>query len=1380
MSNGCRLYFRFLICFCFYGQFAFAQLGSGTEAISTAQGLSQGLINDMIQDKEGFIWIATKGGLNRYDGYTFKIFTNDPEDTSSISSNAVSNLLEDSKGRIWVGTYDGGVNVYYKKTGRFLRIAKKSGDLNGLSSNRIISAMIELPNGSILVCPQGGNMNIISLPDNGIDPPSITQVSAPEQREILGVGKDDKDFIWIGTTDSSIYVFNPSSFSFDLLSNGRTLTDLIERVGTRLTARTSQPFFLKPFPENPEDGVAFIDSTGHLHPGFFSNESAGGLMLNKRFPLKPGTSGDTFFDSQGMKAGADLNDVFILHLRSAVKNQGLKSLLLDRSGILWVGTLGHGIYKYRIEPGRFKPILPKWSLQRLTVLNKDVIYVQGWRETKTLNADGAEYPNPLQALVGNSVTTVVLQTKRGDYWTYAFDKKTLRHYTASLQLEATYHEPVNATRTEQLQPMIEDSKGRIWLCGANGTLARIDPISGKLSKFVINIERNTGTQSLAQTNAFYEDGQGIFWLGTEHGFARLNFKNDAAAPEVKWYKNIPNNTSSLSYNYVSWFMDDPITTDYLWVCTKGGGLNRMEKSTGQFIRYTTKQGLPNDVVYGVLTDKAGNIWGSTNKGLFCLMAGEKEEQSMFRVFSTIDGLQADEFNTNALAKLSNGKLAFGGINGLNIFDPQKVLSSGFMPQVFITSIQIGNTVLAPGDETGVLKETIEQSSAITLSHFQDVLTLEFSSLDFTAPHQNKYRYQLVGIDKDWVESGTRRTATYLHLPPGDYVFKVQGSNSQSMWSNSVAELKIAVTPPWWRTWWAYLVYVLLIGLALRTYFLFRINKAKLQSQLHYEKQEAKRVRELDTLKTQLYANITHEFRTPLTVIMGMAKQVKSKPEEHLDNGMEMIVRNGQHLLDLVNEMLDLSKLEDGKMTLHLINGDVINFLRYIVESFQSLAAGQQKQFHFLSDTDELTVAYDAEKLRQIITNLLSNALKFTPEKGNVYVSISQEEAKDADQTILVLKVKDTGIGIPENQVQNVFDRFYQLDNSHTRKAEGTGIGLALTKELVKLMNGTIAVKSPPVGATKGTEFIITLPLTKVHTAVNENIPTAQTIEKDVVAPLPTQKKEYVNGHITKDKSAPILLLVEDNVDVVAYTASCLPDYKLSVGKDGQEGFDIAVELIPDLIITDVMMPIIDGFEMCRKLREDERTSHIPIIMLTAKADMQSKLEGLEQGADVYLEKPFNKEELLLRIRKLLEQRKKLQQYYSQQMGIMADTETISVHSQRDIEEGKEHEFVKKVREIVEANFTNYEFSVEQLCRQVFMSHSQLHRKLEALTNCSPNKFIKLVRLQKAKTLLANPALPIGTIALDCGYIDPGYFARVFKQEYGLTPHEWRAGEMIRD
>jgi DNA-binding response OmpR family regulator/two-component sensor histidine kinase len=477
-------------------------------------------------------------------------------------------------------------------------------------------------------------------------------------------------------------------------------------------------------------------------------------------------------------------------------------------------------------------------------------------------------------------------------------------------------------------------------------------------------------------------------------------------------------------------------------------------------------------------------------------------------------------------------------------------------------------------------------------------------------------------------------------------------------------------------------------------------------------------------------------------------------------------------------MLDLSKLETGNMSLQLVKGDVINFLRYIVESFNSLAESQHKQVHFLSSMDVLVITYDPEKLRQIVSNLLSNALKFTPEKGNIYISISEENnLKDASGSILVMKVKDTGIGIPEDQLQHIFDRFYQLDNSLTRKIEGTGIGLSLTKELVKLMEGRIEAKSPPTGSNKGTEFTVWLPVKRIAPEVNDQTSFKTSLEQ--IQPMLTEvatKPERVNEVMVNEK--PLILLVEDNADVVAYTASCLPEYRLAVGKDGREGFEIASEIIPDLVITDVMMPFVDGFELCRKLRTDEHTSHIPIIMLTAKADIESRMEGLEQGADAYLEKPFHKEELLLRIRKLLELRKNLQQLYIKQAGLVVpQTDEVQTTSPEPIAaiQKTEDDFVKKVTQVIEAHFTDEQFTVEQLCKQVYMSHSQLHRKLEALTGCSPNKFIRMIRLNRATTLLKDPSLSISSIALECGYNDPGYFARVFKQEYGITPQEWRVG-----
>jgi signal transduction histidine kinase/DNA-binding response OmpR family regulator/ligand-binding sensor domain-containing protein len=1336
-----------------------AQNGPAYETVSIAEGLSQGMVYDILQDREGFIWVGTKDGLNRYDGYSFKVFTNDPSNPKSLSSNSINKLFEDSKGRIWVGTENEGLNIYDKKTGHFLRIKHSTANANALSGNAI-KCMEELPGGGMLIAADDGKLNIITLPDHFLDKnagPAITTVAMPNHTNVYGMGNDKDKNTWIGGMDGTVYKFDVSKNEFtrlpgaQLLNNGYLTKEQDILINGHL------------YLYNGKEATALFDT---------NKKPEGNLLFRPNQSLWDKHHRETsFYDvtpwgkEKRIQWGLKLPDKRIIY-----------PFMFDRSGIIWCGTVGYGLRKYQVDKNRFNAQFFGYSIYSILPNTTSDIFLGDvgyrWKRIKNKIIEEDAFANlPQVTQLDNFIIT-----KSGDYWLKSDNKGYFKYNPATNQL--TPYPSINHYQgIGSKQPMMEDSKRQVWFAGLGGILMLLNTTTEKITTLNINTNPVKKLPRSAITTALYEDKNGQFWIGTIEGFANVQLANTTGTEtQIKWYYN-KSQPNSLNYNYVSCFLDDPFNADYLWVGTKGGGLNRLEKSTGNFVQLTVKDGLPDNVVYGLLTDDAGNIWGSTNRGIFCLSFPIKGniESRAFRNFTKEDGLQDNEFNTNAYKKLPDGTLAFGGVNGMNVFNPKEILSKNYQPPVFITNILIGNLPVAPNDNTGVLNNAIEQTASITLNHLQDILTLEFSSLDFTAPAQNKYRYQLVGIDKEWVESGNRRTATYLHLPSGNYVFNVQGSNSQGLWSNQITELKIRVLPPWWRSWWAYLLYAVLVGLVVRAYFKFSVNRAKLKSQLVFEQEEAKRIKELDSVKTQLYANITHEFRTPLTVILGMANQVKDNPENYLDEGMDMIVRNGNNLLNLVNEMLDLAKLEEGKMTLQLVNGDVINFLRYVVESFQSLAAGQQKQFHFLSDTDELMVAYDAEKLRQIITNLLSNALKFTDAKGNVYVSISREQVAAPGQVGLVLKVKDTGIGIPEGQVEHIFDRFYQLDNSHTRKAEGTGIGLALTKELVKLMGGSITVKSPPVGATRGTEFSILLPLQK---AVMEEGDTAmQAVAHEApAAPVPaTRRSFFIGDEQALPATTPLVLLVEDNVDVVAYTASCLPQYKLAVGKDGKEGFEIAVAIIPDLIITDVMMPLIDGFEMCRKLRQDARTSHIPIIMLTAKADIQSRLEGLEQGADVYLEKPFHKEELLLRIKKLLELRKNLQQYYSTQIGIAqpagagAATDAVTAPAA----EPAEHAFVKQVREIVEANFANYEFNVEQLCKLVFMSHSQLHRKLEALTGCSPNKFIRLVRLNKARELLSNPSLSITSVAMDCGYNDPGYFARVFKQDTGVTPQEWR-------
>ncbi|MET0462359.1 MAG: ATP-binding protein [Chitinophagaceae bacterium] len=1332
------------------------------QTISTAQGLSQGMVFDLLQDREGFIWVGTKNGLNRYDGYSFKVFSTDPYDPKSLSSNTILKLFEDSKGRIWIGTQDAGLNVYDKRSGRFVRITNKISDAASLSGNTI-RLMDELRDGRMLVAADGAGLNIVDLPASGDAKPHITRLTLPNDVTIFGLGKDKDDQMWVGGMDRAVYRFDPARNSFIKLENGQLLhTGILTQDGSVVINRN----------------VYLSDGKKILSPLFdTARYGAGNIVLREWKPLS-----DNYYGECGSYDISRLEEEKPLQwdLKLGEHTPIAYPFILDRSGILWSGSAGYGLRKYNVATSKFKTLLAGTSVRWIVPDAAGNIFAGNYQHEWTKLIKDSAHKNPFPSRQPLDELDNFVITNTGDFW-FRTEKKGFLHYTHSGEL-TEYPLLTRHAGAGEKQLIVEDRKGRIWFPGRGGKLALIDPVTKRIDSFSINTKVSRSILPQAVITAFYDDGQGTYWIGTQEGFASVTLNKENKSDQITWYYNNSNSRNSLSYNHVACFMNDPSKPDqYLWICTKGGGLNRLDKKTGNFFHLTSKNGLPDDVVYGVLSDNDANIWGSTNNGLFCLMANKTGDSTKwsFRNFTKSYGLQDNEFNTGSYAKLKNGNLAFGGVNGLNVFDPKEILSSGFTPNVFITGILVNNLPVSAGDQTGVLENTIEQTKKITLDHQQDIITLTFSSLDYTAPSQNKYRYQLVGIDKNWVESGTRQTATYLHLPSGNYTFNVQGSNSQGIWSDKIHELNIKILPPWWLSWWAYLAYAALVLLVIRAYFKFSVNRERLKAQLYLEKLEGKRVKELDTAKTQLYTNITHEFRTPLTVIMGMAQQVVNNPHEQFESRMNMIIRNGQSLLNLVNEMLDLSKLETGKMQLQLSNGDIINFLRYIVESFHSFGEGEQKQFHFLTDIDALYVSYDPEKMRQIIVNLLSNALKFTPEKGNIYINVAKAEPDpNKPEVTLIIKVKDTGIGIPDDQLLHIFDRFYQLDNSHTRKAEGTGIGLALTKELVKLMGGEIAVKSPASGTTKGTEFTITIPMLKTEEAliqVHELISTGKelpvTLTKEVHSP------EIQNSHT--HSTAPTILLVEDNPDVVAYTASCIPEYRLAIGKDGREGIAIATEIIPDLIITDVMMPFVDGFELCRRLREDERTSHIPIIMLTAKADLASKLEGLQQGADVYLEKPFQQEELQVRIKKLLELRITLQTYYLRKAGISsalvdsAVEEPVSVPEETKTEDA----FVRKVRSAVEDNLTNTDFTVEQLCKLVFMSHSQLHRKLDALTGHSPNRFIRVVRLNKAKELLRETSDSIASIALDCGYSDPGYFARVFKQDTGSAPQDWRVENM---
>jgi signal transduction histidine kinase/DNA-binding response OmpR family regulator/ligand-binding sensor domain-containing protein len=1337
--------------------------------LSTEDGLSQGMIYTILQDSDGFIWMGTKDGLNRYDGTTFKVFTNEPENPASISGNTVTALYEDSKGYIWAASQNAGLNIYDKKTGIFHHIYQATDQQKGLSGNDVWE-ILEDDKGNFILSISGMELNIFSLEDAFFEKgtlPEIQRVRLPlqshplpnEPYDIRNIYKDNENKIFVvgdeylyqlDIADMSVYQVAPTDSSFyDMYFQ--------EDGSTWAFRRNGQLFYLD---DNDTIGIANF-GIRHLD---FTVEGGAQYVLHRDF-------------LRYFKFNASTKEIPTYQAVNVGESPGV--MIKDRSGLLWVGTKGYGIFTLNTKARRFSHLARGQSVSSLFIFDNkltatDFSPVWFHPEGEAIRVPGKEHKaDLLKAIPLSANSTFYKYFVRGPNQ-YLYEKK-WEGKKSVFAFNADFSQDI-------FDPVILSRKGQIIAAGADNKLAVIDTTNGDYRIYDLDDEMIVDAQeqddpkpSKAIITTLYEGDQHVLWVGTDQGIITVETLAGSQKLKISRYQNDQSDPSSLSYNHVSCFMPDPLAPQqFLWVSTRGGGLNKMNLKTRKFIRYSTQNGLPDNVVYGTLSDQNGNIWGSTNKGLFCMTPSEGGQAYTFRNFRKEDGLQEDEFNANAYVKLPDGRLAFGGVNGINVFDPKLVLQEDYKPPIYITEIAINNQAVTPFDSTGLLEYMPEYTTQLTLRPGQDILSIRYASLDFRGADHIQYRYQMKGLSDEWVEVGHQQSASFIQLNPGNYQFSVQGTNSQNQWSDQVATVSIRVLAPWYLTTWAYLLYGILIVGAIGLYYRFSIHRAKLKQQLSFEKQEAVRVRELDALKTRLFTNLTHEFRTPLTIIIGMAQQVKDNPREHFTEGVNMILKNGQNLLGLVNKMLSLSKLESGKMTLNLQQAEIVMFLRNMVESFRSYAGNKEIQLHFLSEVDELMMDFDSDKLHQVISNLISNAFKFTPEGGHVYFIIRQE------RDTLSIRIKDTGCGIAAVEQDKIFDRFYQTDNSSTRLYEGTGIGLALCKDLITLMDGQISVQSPPTGARKGTEFTVILPIRReafiaeAEQAGLENALSNELIDNkklSVKIREATKSSPETQAVQAEHPRGAFILLVEDNADVAAYIASCLGNYQLAVAENGQEGLEMATELIPDLIISDVMMPIMNGFELCQQLKSDERTAHIPIILLTARADMDSKLEGLEQGANAYLPKPFDKQELLLNIQNLFALRQKLQKHYQRLSGLMEAAVDEEYHADRP---QSEDVFVTRVREIVEAHLSDFDFTVELLAAELHLSHSQFGRKLNALTGFTPNRFIRNIRLKKAKELLQSEELSITTVAYDCGFNDPSYFTRVFKKEFGKTPVEWRS------
>lgn len=1355
------------------------------------EGLSQSVVYSSTQDKTGFMWFGTKDGLDRFDGYEFKIYRHDPFDSTSLSDNTVTALFTDSKGRLWAGTYNGGLNLYDADKDCFHHIhAPNLNDAN-------IRAITEDRMGNIWVGSYGsGLFQLLFSKGQNTKPSQVVQFLHSDNNPqslradfIIDVFVDHKGLLWISTTLNKIQYLVPGSKPIRFY----TPEFKIINVPKELIPGGAKFYPERGKPEAKDYGFTggkfAEDALGRLWIG----ESDGLCMLDApgkrllRFnPIMPGLPMGNVTSLSRVHLGADKNQssmwagfysggVGMMDFRSFtfhfVKNDpgnsasvlpgAVLSICQDQSGSVWIGSSSYGLSKYDARAIQF--YLPAFRSNDGKVRSEELsirslfddagnvfMGTQSglWKADKKTgimthinfgNNIGSD--NPFFSILNAGNQNLWLSSNAG-LIRYNPDNNNAEVFTPNITRDGV--------TDNRIFKLYDDNAGHIW-CLTAYTLSSFDKSTKRFSNYFYN-DAPINAFSEPSYGDIYRDGNGNFWIGTGQGLLFFN----AAEKTFSRYVNIPSDTSSLSFNAVRCVIADPLHPEkYLWIGTAGGGLNRLNLQTHQFNHYTIKNGLPNNLIYGILADKGNRLWLSTNNGIsrFDPANGATEN------YTAQSGLQSNEFNSGAFYKNRDGKMFFGGIHGFNAFYPDEIKSESYMPPVVFTGLRIGNDMLSIHTKNSPLKEPIFKTQTITLPYDQNNIGLQVAGLDYSMNGKVQYEYKLEGIDKDWIFMGTNRMISFSNLRPGHFKLLVRTVNENKVEGKQFAALQIIITPPWWKTWWAYALYVVLFLTGLFYLRKYELKRVRLKNDFAIQQIEAGQLKELDHLKSRFFANISHEFRTPLTLIISPVEDLlQDKSAVKFKEPLYYIRRNAKRLLQLINQLLDLSRLDVGNYEINTSREDIIPFVKEMVHSFGSMAhhknilleteVDPRLKAGFISGAQ--TFYFDEDVMEKILFNLLSNAFKFTPEGGSITVSVCLSE-----NNLFELRVEDTGTGIPAEKLPFIFDRFYQADNSYKRQYEGTGIGLALVKELVVLHQGNITAKSIEG---KQTTFSCTFAFNNLIGPKNKT--TNVVTRAEVLTVHETKSEETEN---TQDASKLTILVVEDQPDVRKYICGKLSGvYAVIEAKDGKEGLESARLHIPDLVVSDVMMPQMDGFELCQLLKTDDFTSHIPVILLTARAEDADKLSGLETGADAYLIKPFNSKELLLRIHNLIEVRTKLRKKFSGKL--LVKPSEITVTSQ-------DSQFMQRLLETVEKHMDDEKFSVEALSHEFGMSSSQMNRKLKAIVNQSAGAFIRSVRMERALALLKTDQANIAEVAYATGFSEASYFSRVFKSYFGYSPSE---------
>lgn len=1354
------------------------------EALTIDHGLSQGMVYDVMQTRDGFLWIGTKDGLNRYDGYNFRVWNNDPANPYSLSDNTVTALLEDSRGWLWIGSESRGIHLFNRKTERFYHLGLPSRLAEGKEVLRDVRCIIEDRNHNIWIINRGTGIFRLSIPANWEhampETPDITPLCSLQQirteepnkaatglpEEFSNLCEMQDGSIW-ASSSKGLYRIDNQNLTATVIPESTHIPEGVKglvqtKSGTIWGAADRDIFQIR-------NGKFEYFKLGETHEigtsTVIKTDQAGGIWVLLEKTIWHITPEGRFDAAQP----------------EYVLDKPANTLALDQQGNIWVGTLGYGLRKITPRRSMFHTHLSGTSLWGVWQDKEERIYcklfnkIVAYDPVRRRLSEQPAFPDALPQ------QNDILYEPNGDFWLLCglrngnINKSQLRHYRSDHSVAAVFDITVDRYPYARL---LRRADGSIWMSGTSGRLLRCDPVTGAFSTY--DFGGLFGEQAKAvQTIALVEDGNGTLWAGTQLGLVKGVQTGNSI--DFQLFKAGPQQKNALNNNSIACLMPDPAApAERLWIGTKGGGINCLNLRTGEITFITMAQGLPNNTVYGILPDASGHLWGSTNRGLFRLtVQGDKVVD--IKVFTAADGLQDNEFNTQAFFKAPNGALLFGGVNGLNRFSPESLELNYQPPNVRIVGLEINRKKERFPSPNIQLPAPLEYLERIRLRPDQNNLSFEFAALDFTDPAKNRYRYQLLPLENEWVEAGTGHFAHYTHLGPGFYTFRVQGSNNDGIWNENPVQIEIFIPHPWWQTRFAKFFYLVLIVLIIWKIYSAQANSIRLKEQIAFEQRESERIRALEQMKTNFFSNVAHEFRTPLTLAIEPLRQVLKKPHQtDWLSKVGLAARNSQRLLYLVNELLDLAKLESGAMKTEYRTGDIGDILRPAVESFAGAAEDKEIDLQ-LSMEQDIRGDFDADKIEKICFNLLSNAFKFTPPGGKIRVSVQTADIPletDVLKKYLHITVEDSGKGITAAELPHVFERFYQANETPEKGYIGTGIGLALCRELAELMGGKIMAESSPG---QGSVFQVYLPLVQ-HSAGRPEVkitghshadlqPVGQ--EGGALPEAPGSIRPAI-----QEADRPLLLLVEDNEELRAFLSQTLSEfYEVLEAPDGKKALELAGRRVPDIVVSDIFMPHMDGIELLATLKKEVVTSHIPVLLLTSKTALEDRLEGLQHGADAYLGKPFQTEELLAWIGNLLETRRRLQEKFARPPAIRSkgqpgDPETAAVEASPGMMmSALDRQFLEKLRQIAEQEIENENLSIEDLARRMAMSRSQLHRKLSALTGQSAGEFLRNYRLDRAMELLRAKAGNVSEVAWQVGFSNPKYFSTSFKERFGISPSE---------